>query len=81
MTTVKDYTRSCEYCLVSWDSLPTDFSHCQGCHETFSDSDLAKLHIHKLTGGCRFPGNLERFYEVNGVWYQKPDPNANTKEE
>ncbi len=81
---MKDYDHSCDYCLVPWDSLPTDFAHCRYCHETFADSDLMALHKHPLTGGCRFPGNLERFYETDfhaaKVWYQKPDPNVKEDE-
>lgn len=73
--TIKDYDHSCDYCLVPWSSLPTDFAHCSYCHETFADSDLYAQHIHHITGGCKFPGNIERFYEVSGTWYQKPDPN------
>ena len=59
----------------------------RGCHETFSDPDLLREHKHPLTGGCRYPGNLEDFYRLENVWHKKepksdedtPDQSPNSK--
>jgi len=43
----------------------------RGCHETFAKFENLEEHLHSGTGGCRFPGNIKDFYEVENIWHKK----------
>lgn len=72
----KNYHETCD-CLVEFINLNRVF-HCLRCHESFKTEKLWELHFHPKTGGCRFPGNIERFYENKyypdySVWHQRKE--------
>lgn len=54
----------------------------RGCHETFINFNLFEEHIHK-TGGCRYPGNIEDFYTLEGdyVWRKKAPKKSQNEEQ
>ena len=68
---IKDYSRCCDYCLLPF---VVGTTHCNSCHETFANYSTTSLfveHFHKLTRGCRWPGNIEDFYRKEGIWHKK----------
>lgn len=72
----KDFRGCCDYCLS-----PLIVGHhgdkpgiSLGCHETFADSWAHSGHIHKRTGGCKNPREMEDYYRKDGVWYRKEPP-------
>lgn len=78
----KDYTMTCD-CLVEFFHID-GAAHCTRCHESFQTEKLWELHIHPKTGGCRFPGNIERFYETKyypdySVWRQRKEEEVKKK--
>lgn len=82
MRPMKDYNLACPFCLQF---TPPQNEHCGKCHEIFLDQETMKEHIHRKTGGCMFPGTIERFYYIQDdqyqvqIWIQKPDPNEEKK--